>query len=242
MFDFQPKGKSWNERAKLTGLNSVLDPNDISNKNFFIDTIHKKAIKQFINRYSNGKFNKCLDFGCGIGRLADFLSQFSNTYIGIDVTDEMISKARKNNKETNRNFLVYNGLNIPEENNSVDFICSVLVLQHINNQEEFDYLSIEIGRVLKKRGILLFIEQTTKEKNEKYYIDAFVKNGFKLVKIKNIRYGRSISSWLISRIKNDNKLADFFVKVCCFINQIEILFNPIILETYKETIFCLERK
>ena len=46
--EFQPNGQTWEERATLDGLNSVLDPSNISIKNNLIDIIHKAAIQNVL--------------------------------------------------------------------------------------------------------------------------------------------------------------------------------------------------
>lgn len=69
--EFQPNGQTWEERATLDGLNSVLDPSNISIKNNLIDIIHKAAIQ---NVLKGKKIDNILDFGCGTGRLANLHS------------------------------------------------------------------------------------------------------------------------------------------------------------------------
>lgn len=51
--EFQPNGQTWEERATLDGLNSVLDPSNISIKNNLIDIIHKAAIQNVLKGKKN---------------------------------------------------------------------------------------------------------------------------------------------------------------------------------------------
>lgn len=45
--EFQPNGQTWEERATLDGLNSVLDPSNISIKNNLIVLFIKRLFKMY---------------------------------------------------------------------------------------------------------------------------------------------------------------------------------------------------
>ena len=102
--EFQPNGQTWEERATLDGLNSVLDPSNISIKNNLIDIIHKAAIQ---NVLKGKKIDNILDFGCGTGRLANLLANFGINYYGIDITPEMVSAAKKYISQPRRHFFLF---------------------------------------------------------------------------------------------------------------------------------------
>ena len=163
MFDFQPKGKTWKERAILCDMRAVLDPEGSTAKNQFINMLHERALSKILAK--GKKTASVLDFGCGIGRLHNFLKKYFTKYVGIDVTPEMVSRA---NSLYTDDFLSFDGQNIPLDGQSVDVVCSVLVLQHINNPVELKFLIGEFKRVLKTGGRVIFIEQVTSEKTKDF--------------------------------------------------------------------------
>lgn len=110
---YEPNGKTWEERANLIGLNTVLDPECNSLSNNLIDLLQKKHLKNFL---ICNKFKNILDFGCGVGRLYDFFVKYIFDYQGIDITKEMIDVARKNNSINKNKFSVFNGKEIPFKN------------------------------------------------------------------------------------------------------------------------------
>ncbi|MBN2519141.1 MAG: class I SAM-dependent methyltransferase, partial [Bacteroidales bacterium] len=48
-----------------------------------------------INKHINGR--KALDFGCGTGRSTRFLQQYGFDCIGVDISENMINKAKEFN-------------------------------------------------------------------------------------------------------------------------------------------------
>jgi len=157
---FQPARSSWEEYASKIGLQSVLDPNDSTGiKNQYIDEIHKKAITR-VARLSPDSV--ILDFGCGIGRITKYLADRSAHIIGVDITHEMLVKARNEAGNFNTNFLRIDGQNLPIAANSVDLVVAVYVLQYgIMQCRVYQKILQEFTRVLKSKGRLLMIEQAS---------------------------------------------------------------------------------
>ena len=82
----------------------------------------------------NGKKKQFLDLGCGDQHLRKSVEDRNLNYLGLDITDV--------NFEFDK---------LPLENNSIDFIISLAVIEHVSNPDNF--LS-EILRVLKPGGIV----------------------------------------------------------------------------------------
>src|SRR5687767_9352221 len=74
-----------------------------------------------------------LDFGCGVGRLTQALASHFETVHGIDISPSMIEHANRFNRFPGRVLYHVNGSNRLETfaDNSIDFIYSTIVLQHI---------------------------------------------------------------------------------------------------------------
>lgn len=97
---------------------------------------------------------KVFDLGCGNGRL---LYPFAKSYpwlafTGIDFSRPMIENAMPN---TNINYVLNDGATIPFPDNYFDCGYSMIMFQHIPNNNFADYLT-EVGRVLRKGGLFRF--------------------------------------------------------------------------------------
>jgi SAM-dependent methyltransferase len=98
-----------------------------------------------------------VDFGCGVGRLTQALARRFGSVLGLDVSPEMIRLARQVNKygsrvryETNDGPLLRV---LPEA--SVDFVYSVLVLQHVPPEVSSEYIA-DLVKSLRRGGLFVF--------------------------------------------------------------------------------------
>jgi ubiquinone/menaquinone biosynthesis C-methylase UbiE len=124
---FQPLDGRWQEHATLGVLRSVLDPQNKDNrKNNYLHSLHTQAVKSILSDIQN---LDVLDFGCGTGRFSLLLSGKARRVIGFDITPEMISTAQKENSSSNIDYGIIDGISLPLQDSSVDFIFSVWVLQ-----------------------------------------------------------------------------------------------------------------
>lgn len=99
-----------------------------------------------------------LDIGCGVGRLTRVLSRRASEVYGLDVSGEMIERAREQNAHlTNVYWLQGDGVSLqPLTDGSVDVCVSHVVFQHIPDpQITYGYMR-EIGRVLRPGGWAAF--------------------------------------------------------------------------------------
>ncbi len=109
----------------------------------------------FIKKYLKGK-PKILDFGCGNGRLIEYLHQVKSQefdYLGIDVSTEMIRLAQK--KYPAYQFLVFNFNDKLEKlNKKFDLIFSIAVFHHFNEAMIIKTIA-DFLKILKKEGIVI---------------------------------------------------------------------------------------
>jgi SAM-dependent methyltransferase len=103
------------------------------------------------------KTGRCLDFGCGVGRLTQGLAEFFSTCDGVDISPTMIREARKWNKFPDR--CNYHNNDRPDlsifADESFDFIYSNIVLQHIEPDISQGYIR-EFVRLLSDGGVAVF--------------------------------------------------------------------------------------
>lgn len=110
---------------------------------------YPKVLKELKNK----KFNDVLDCGCGTGPMIEILCEKypDKLYTGLDLTPEMIKKAKEKNLP-NTNFVVGDCEKIPFENESFDvIICTNSFHHYPNPQDFFD----NAYRVLRKDEILI---------------------------------------------------------------------------------------
>lgn len=96
-----------------------------------------------------------VDVGCGSGRLAAQLSPIAPLrYVGTDVVPDLLKHAAKITGRTDWKFVQTDGIEIPCENSSADFVCFFSVLTHLLHEDSFRYLR-EARRVLKPGGLIV---------------------------------------------------------------------------------------
>src|SRR5687767_13733335 len=88
--------KNYSQRAlEGSGLGAVLEMG-ADDANLYRDYVTNRLIKKHLRLKSS---DVVLDFGCGLGRVARYLSQHCNTVQAVDASPEMIEAAK--NKFTN---------------------------------------------------------------------------------------------------------------------------------------------
>ena len=106
-----------------------------------------------LNRLVKNNFT-ILDYGCGIGRIAKHLSKHVKNIRCVDVSEKMLSFAKEYCKDhSNIKFSLTKDTKIPLADNSIDFIYSVLTLQHLQKEDVILILE-EMHRVLKNNCMI----------------------------------------------------------------------------------------
>jgi len=107
-----------------------------------------------------------LELGCGMGRMTRSFAQNFERVIGLDISSEMLDRARLLNPSAhNVEWLLGNGVDLGcVPSSSVDFVFSYLVLQHLPKESMVHSYVRDILRVLASRGIALFQFNGTREK------------------------------------------------------------------------------
>lgn len=98
-----------------------------------------------------------LDIGCGIGRLSNLLAKNNHGchVVGIDISQNMLDIAQKNNPEQRVIYKITDGHTIPFKDNYFRSAYSVLTFQHIDDENLKEYI-IEVYRVLENNGVFRF--------------------------------------------------------------------------------------
>jgi SAM-dependent methyltransferase len=100
---------------------------------------------------------RCLDFGCGVGRLTQALAGHFDLVDGVDIAQSMIERARRRNKHGDS--CQYH-VNVRDDlrlfgDGAFDLVYSNIVLQHMEPDIAVRYIA-EFMRVLKPGGLAVF--------------------------------------------------------------------------------------
>ena len=98
---------------------------------------------------------KALDFGCGVGRVTQALAPRFTSCVGVDISRQMIDKARSLNRYAHCRYVANSAEQLPFADASFAFIYSNIVLQHVPRRFSTAYLQ-EFVRALAPGGILVF--------------------------------------------------------------------------------------
>jgi len=129
--------------------------------------ITKEVVSELFGDVKNKLF---LDCGCGTGRFLEFFTKKGSRVIGVDISENMLKIAKK--KIPNVNLSRADIFSLPFKNKVFDIILCSQVLTHLHN---YKAPLLEMGRVLKDRGIII-------------------------IDIRNILWPRRLSEALIKRV------------------------------------------
>ena len=111
-----------------------------------------RDLPQIIKTHIRG--NRALDFGCGTGRSTRFLKNHMFETIGVDIAEDMLTKAKK--LDPGGDYLKIEDGNLHQfTNNFFDLILSVFTFDNIPTKEKKVRIFSELRRILKKEGKII---------------------------------------------------------------------------------------
>lgn len=136
-----------------------------------------------------------IDFGCGNGKYAELLSNKTAKYIGIDVSNEQIKRARRKFNNSKKVSFIHSSVEkIKLPSNYADVVISSWAISTINGYTRKSKSIKEALRILKKGGKIFLIENDIGGefeiirgrypdiKRTKEYNDWILEKGFKVKK------------------------------------------------------------
>jgi ubiquinone/menaquinone biosynthesis C-methylase UbiE len=157
--------KDWEEMSRLDPLWAILtDPQKRNGKwdpeEFFqtgVDEIHDLLLG-LGGAGIEYRTNRALDFGCGAGRLTQALADRFDEVIGVDISQGMLDLAQRYNRHGDRCRFLLNATDaLPDvRNESVDFIYTNIVLQHLPEPAMILRYLEEFVRILRPGGLAIF--------------------------------------------------------------------------------------
>lgn len=137
--------------------------------------------------FEHVKGNKALDFGCGTGRSTRFLQKCGFDTIGIDISSDMIKKAKEIDPAGDYR-LVGNSDFSQFINDTFDLVLSAFTFDNIPTMEKKITIFREIGRILKREGALvnlvsspeIYLNEWASFSTKDYPENKFAKSGDKV--------------------------------------------------------------
>lgn len=120
---------------------------------------------------------RVLDLGTGSGYVAfEIARRFPNvTVYGLDIVEEALqenrSRAAKENLQ-NIQFISYEGMNFPLNNNTFDVVVTRYALHHF---PDINFSFAEVSRVLKDDGMFFISDPTPNENDTERFVDDYMK-------------------------------------------------------------------
>ena len=99
--------------------------------------------------------DSCLEIGCGAGRITRQLSSAFHCVYAVDVSPDMIARAKRATAAGNIEYKVTDGLALPLADSSVKAIFSTHVLQHLDSDQIVLAYFREMFRVLNAGGSVM---------------------------------------------------------------------------------------
>ena len=161
--DFDPYAKDYRSihtnNIKITGVDS-----------FYFAEMKVKMLTEF----ENNSVVKVLDVGCGDGATEVFMNKYFTAWniYAIDISAKSIEETKSKNIK-GCEFRLYDGKNIPFEDNTFDVIFMAGVLHHIDFSLHHGILQ-EINRVLKTNGRFYLFEHNPLNPVTKHLVNTCV--------------------------------------------------------------------
>jgi len=146
---------------------------------------HNRFYHKYLLKFLPVHMERVLEVGCGTGEFSRLLSKYAGEVIALDISEEMLAKARSmasqltNIKYVKADFMVYD-----IEPESYDSIVTIATAHHLPIEEFFR----KVSRVLKPGGSLIILDLFLSNDTGDYFFDflsvplniltGFVKTGY----------------------------------------------------------------
>ncbi|HTU35015.1 MAG TPA: class I SAM-dependent methyltransferase [Candidatus Acidoferrum sp.] len=149
--------RDWDARAKEDARHYINWPDIPNDEGAFFESgrvDYRRFVLAFFRRMGFEPPGKAaLEIGCGIGRIARWMAQDFATYMGVDVSPEMVRKASEY-AIPNATFRTVSGADLSGiASASVDFVFSFAVFQHVPDKAAILNYFSETARVLRPGGV-----------------------------------------------------------------------------------------
>jgi SAM-dependent methyltransferase len=156
--------QDWDERARENARHFIATSNSDWNSAEFFDSGRLNVFHEILTDLGNvcqgksPKEMKVLEIGCGAGRMTRALAEVFGEVYAVDVSGEMIAKAREGLAGLrNVHLFQNNGADLKVLGDvTLDFAFSYIVFQHIPSREVIFSYTREVNRLLRKGALFKF--------------------------------------------------------------------------------------
>jgi ubiquinone/menaquinone biosynthesis C-methylase UbiE len=177
----------WEKRVKQYGMRAALNIGHTDEQIEAVTAMQKDTIFPFLKAALIGGEKTILDLGCGPGRFTPDLAEIvGGKAIGVDPIEQFIAMAPKCESVEYR--LMKEGI-IPVPDRQIDVAWICLVLGGIIKRPILVKTVLEVDRVLKEKGLVLLVENTSVAKDGVYWKFRpiqFYQNLFKFAHLRHL--------------------------------------------------------
>jgi cyclopropane fatty-acyl-phospholipid synthase-like methyltransferase len=102
---------------------------------------------------------RAVEIGCGMGRITRVLAVDYAEVVGLDISSEMVARARQMSQPPNVSYALVNAdMTLPVDTQTVDLVMAWTVFRHVS-EDVFVRYAAEAHRVLRPGGVLAFEAQ-----------------------------------------------------------------------------------
>lgn len=198
----------WDERAQLNAawyVDTTLSYDDPDLERF-LETGEQIASFALDRSQPEGS-GVALEIGAGLGRVCLALSRRFSRVIGVDVSEEMLRRARALVDADNVAFVVGDGTSLSAvRDSSVDLVLTFTVFQHIPHRDVVEGYVAEAARVLRPGG--LAVMQWNNRRSLPWAIRRRALTLLERLRLKSDPYGRHVPQFLGTPIST-RRMKDF---------------------------------
>jgi ubiquinone/menaquinone biosynthesis C-methylase UbiE len=154
--------RDWDERARRNAFLYIASWRKDWNEQSFFESGEQDYVRLVLPILQKLQFDSSsksiAELGCGAGRMTRSFAQRFLSVFAVDISAEMQSRAKRYlGPFSNIRWVLSDGATLPEINdNSVDFVFSYLVLQHMPTKKLVFSSIVEMMRILRPGGVFLF--------------------------------------------------------------------------------------
>jgi len=176
-------------------------------------------IRKLFSKFSKNDIKTILDIGCGTGTHAIFLAKKGYEITGIDISNDMLKKAKEKINNSKIKFFRKDMRNFSFNKKFDACICMFDVINYMTNNTDLKKTFMNIGKHLKIGSLLIF--------------DSW--NGLAVLRLLPSKRKRMVKKNGLKIVKTVTPKLDAFNHICEVIFKFKVFKNEKLLDEFKET-------